>query len=52
MKDIFNNQVGEVSNFRPIGENVIKSERILNAWREYCMESIIFRILVRIGLRK
>jgi len=37
---------------RPTGENVIKAEIILNAWRNYCMESRIFRILVKLGLRK
>lgn len=28
-----------------------KPEIILNAWRTYCMESRIFRILVKLGLR-
>ncbi len=29
----------------------VKAEVILSAWRNYCMTSLIFRILVKIGLR-
>lgn len=39
------------SNFRPIGENIIKSDAILSAWQSYCRESRIYRILEFIGLR-
>ena len=30
----------------------IKPTIVLNAWRNYCMESWIFRLFVKIGLRK
>tara|TARA_R110002051_G_scaffold301650_1_gene369604 strand:- start:215 stop:358 length:144 start_codon:yes stop_codon:yes gene_type:complete len=33
------------------GERQIKAEAILNAWRNYCRTSFIYRILERIGLR-
>jgi len=36
---------------RPSGENIIKTEIILNAWLRYCRESRIYRILEWFGLR-
>ena len=29
-----------------------KVDAILSGWRNYCMESLIFRIFVKLGLRK
>ena len=34
------------------GRRVTKAQVILNAWHNYCMQSRIFRILVKLGLRK
>ena len=33
------------------GEKQIKAEAVLNAWKNYCRTSFIYRILERIGLR-
>jgi hypothetical protein len=38
-------------NGRPIGENTIKANIILEAWLSYCRESRIYRILEYFGLR-
>ena len=32
--------------------SAVKTIIVLNAWRNYCMESWIFRILVKLKLRK
>lgn len=36
---------------RPTGENIIKTDAILNAWKVYCRESRIYRILEFFGFR-
>ena len=41
----------KVNNFRPIGENIIKADAVLSAWKNYCRESRIYRILEFFGLR-
>ena len=40
-----------VSNFRPIGENIIKADAVLSAWKNYCRESRLYRVMEYIGLR-
>ena len=52
---LYNEETGRVKyvdkQYRPIGENVIKTEIILSAWLSYCRESRIYRILEFFKLR-
>ena len=52
---LYNKETGRVkyvdTQYRPIGENVIKTESILSAWLTYCRESRIYRILEFFSLR-
>ena len=52
---LHNKETGRVKyvdkQYRPIGENVIKTEMILSAWLSYRRESRIYRILEFFGLR-
>ena len=52
---LYNEETGRVKyvdkQYRPIGENVIKTEAILSAWLSYCREFRIYRILEFFKLR-
>ena len=35
-----------------VGDKTLQRIAFLNAWHNYCMESCIFRLFVKLGLRK
>jgi len=37
---------------RLISRRILRGNVVLSAWRHYCMESWIFRLFVKLGLRK